>query len=109
MYSIDYLIERLERAVYALATDFGDARSRLDEAHRHMMGLRLDDFPEHLREMPQQIEQLLTRLPGREGFILVDNLRKMRKATASQICRLILELYFALIEHKRSTEVRRER
>src|SRR4051794_24324103 len=98
MYSVDYLIERLERAVYALATDFGNARDRLDTAHSHLIALQLDDFPEHLRGRRQQIEQLLTRLPGREGFVVVDNLRKMRKATASRICTLIVDLYFELVE-----------
>lgn len=107
MYSVDYLIERFERALYALATDFGDARCRIDAAHGHLIALRLEDYPEHLRSMWQEIEQLLTRLPGREGFVVVDNLRKMRKATASRICALIVELYFELVEHQRRAEAQR--
>lgn len=100
MFSLEYLIERHARAVYALATGFDDARSRLEEAHRHMLGIRLSDYPAHLRDTRSRIDALLTRLRGRKGYIIADNLRKMRKSSAVEICALIFELHMALVEHQ---------
>ncbi len=97
MNSLDYLIEKFDQAVFDLATGQGDARSRLGDAYYRFWTVRLDDYPEHVRGERQSIDQLLTRLPGREGYVIPDNLRKMKNKTASQICALIVSVRTGLL------------
>ena len=40
---------------------------------------------------------MLTRLEGRQGYVIPDNLRKMRKKTAVKITVMIWDIYFDLI------------
>jgi hypothetical protein len=98
VYSLDYLIEKFEKAVFDLATGEGDARSRLEEAYRRFWTIPLTDYPERVREERQAIDQLMTRLPGRAGYVIQDNLRKMKNKTASRICAYIWSICFVLIE-----------
>ena len=97
MYSLDYLIEKFDQAVFDLATRQGDARSRLAEAYHRFWIIRLDDYPEPVRKERQAIDKLMTRLPGREGYVIQDNLRKMKNKTASQICALIVSVHAGLL------------
>jgi len=101
VYTLDYLVEKFQHALLDLATGEGDARSRVDSAYRRFWAIRIGDFPEHLRKDREAIDKLLTRLPGREGYIIPDNLRRMTNKTASKICTLIYELYFGLVEVQR--------
>jgi len=97
MYSVDYLIEKFDQAVFDLATGQGDARSRLAYAYYRFWIIRLDDYPEYVRKERQAIDQLLVRLPGREGYVIQDNLRKMKNRTASRICALIVSVHTGLL------------
>jgi hypothetical protein len=83
--------------MFDLATGQGDARSRLRDAYRRFWIIHLDDYPEHVREERQAIDKLLMRLPGREGYVIQDNLRKMKNKTASQICALIVSVHAGLL------------
>lgn len=98
MYSHDYILEKFTEAVYALATGEGDARSRIDAAYYRFWHVREEDFPDDLRKKRKEIDRLLTRLPGREGYIIPDNLAKMKNKTASKIANLIMEIYLELKE-----------
>ena len=97
MYSLEYLIEKFDQAVFDLATGQGDARSRLRDAYDRFWIIRLDDYPEQVREERRAIDNLMTRLSGREGYVIQDNLRKMKNTTASQICALIVSVHAGLL------------
>ena len=93
MYSLDYVHEKLFIAICVLATGQGDARSRVDAAYHEFWHLNENDFPKRLRKTRREIEVLLTRLPGRQGYIIPDNIKKMKNKTASKIASKILDLY----------------
>jgi hypothetical protein len=97
MYSLDYLIEKFDQAVVDLATGPGDARSRVRDAHRRFWTIPVHDYPEQVLKELQAIDQLLTRLPGREGYVIEDNLRRMKNKTASEICALIVSVHAGLL------------
>ena len=86
MYSLNYLIEKFDQAVFDLATGQGDARSRLGDAYYRFWIIQLDDYPQQVRKERQAIDKLLTRLPARGGHVIQDNLQKMKNKTASEIC-----------------------
>ena len=96
MYSIDYISEKLTMAIYELATGEGDARSRVGNAYYKFWHIKEQDFPEGIRGKRVEIDRLLTRLPSREGYIIPDNLARMKNKTASKIARLMLEIYIDL-------------
>jgi len=98
MYSHDYILEKFTQALYDLATGEGDARSRIGPAYYRFWHVNEEDFPEHLRKKRTDIDRLLMRLPGRKGYIIPDNLTKMKNKTAVKIAKLILEIYLDLIE-----------
>ena len=99
-YSLDYLIQRTGRAVEELATGFEPGRTRLSAAYGALTGLLLTDYPEPLREKRAEIDRWLTRFSGREGFLVTDNIRKMKKQDVSRVCELILELHLDLLEQR---------
>ena len=94
---IDYFIQKFEQAVFVLVTAEGDVKSRVGEAYCHFHHFRLEDFPEGLRKKRKEITKMLTRLEGRQGYVIPDNLRKMRKKTAVKITVMIWDIYFDLI------------
>jgi hypothetical protein len=96
--SLAYIIEKFDKSVRALATGEGDARSRVDVAFRCFWHIPIEDFPEALREDRKQITALLTRLGGRKGYIIPENLRRMKNSTAAEIAELILGIYVRLME-----------
>ena len=100
VYRLDYLTKKFEQALYALATGEGDARSRLETAYYCFWTILIDDYPKSLRNKRRSINKLLTRLKGREGYVIADNLRKMKNKSASKICALILSLYFDLLQER---------
>jgi hypothetical protein len=103
VHRLDYLIEKFQQALYILATGEGDARSRLEIAHRCFWTILIDDYSKSLRKKRQSIDKLLTRLEGREGYVIPDNLRKMKNKSASKICALIVTLYFDLVQEREET------
>ena len=84
MYSRDYLLEKFTQALLDLAIAEGNAKSRVGVAYRRFAHIGLNDFPEHLRAKRVELEKLLTRLPGREGYVIPENLKKMKNKTASK-------------------------
>ena len=103
MYSLEYLVEKFEQALFDLATGEGDARSRLERAYHRFWAIPLLDYPERVREERQAIDRMLTLLPARPGFVITDNLRKMKNKTASQICAHIWSICFVLKETQQTT------
>ncbi|MDZ7686935.1 MAG: hypothetical protein U5O39_19930 [Gammaproteobacteria bacterium] len=99
MYPDDYLIEKLESAVYELVVGEGDARSRVGEGYYKFWTIGVDNYPEHLQSKRRKIDELLTRLPAEEGAIIPSNLRRMKNKTASKIALLIYELCFEMNEY----------
>jgi hypothetical protein len=97
-YPIEYLIQKYEEALYDLATGEGDARARVGTAHSGLMHIQIDEYPESLRKQRREIDRLLTRLGGKTGHIIPNNLQKMKNKTASKIAALILDIYFSLVE-----------
>lgn len=100
MYSIDYLIEKFGQAVTILATGEGDARSRMGEAYYKFWHILPKEYPTDLQEDVLWITRMLTRLEGREGYILPDNLRRMKNKTASKIAHRILYIYLELVKRE---------
>lgn len=95
---LPYIEEKFRQAVFALATGEGDARSRVDVAFHCFWHIPVEDFPESLREDRNKITALLTRLGGREGYIIPDNLQRMKNSTAAEIAGLILDIHYHLID-----------
>jgi hypothetical protein len=100
IYRLDYLIEKFEQTLYALATGERDARARLERAYYRFWTILIDDYPKSLRKKRQSTDGLLTILKGDEGYLIADNLRKMRNNSASEICALIVALYFDLVQER---------
>lgn len=98
MYSLEYLIEKFEQALFDLATGEGDARSRLDAAYSRFWSIPLEDYPARVQTERREIDRLMTRLPARPGFVIPDNLRRMKNKTASEICAYIWSICFVLKE-----------
>ncbi len=97
MYSLDYVVEKFDQAVFDLATGQGDARSRLREAYHRFWIIPLDDYPEQVREERLAIQKLITRIPAPEGYVIPNNLTKMKNKTASRICALIVSVHDGLL------------
>ena len=96
----DYLLEKFEVAIYDLATGEGDARSRVDVAFHRFWHIRIEEFPVDTKVARMEIDALITRLPGREGYVIPDNLLKMKNKTASRIAANILDIYKTLVDTK---------
>jgi hypothetical protein len=95
--SLSYIIEKFDQAVYALATGEGDARSRVDVAFHCFWHIPVADLPESVREDREKITALLTRLGGQQGYIIPNNLRRMKNSTASEIAGLIHGIHRQLL------------
>lgn len=106
MYSLGYLVEKFEQALFDLATGEGDARSRLDAAYGRFWTIPLADYPESVLKERREIDRLMRRLPARPGFVIPDNLRRMKNKTASQICAYIWSICFVLKELQHKTPSR---
>jgi hypothetical protein len=100
MYSIEYLTLKYKEALYDLATGEGDARARVGVAYYKFWHIQIGEYPENLRKQRQEIDRLLTRLGGRTGYIIPDNLQNMKNKTASKIAALIFDIYSSLIEEE---------
>lgn len=96
MYSHDYILEKFTQALCDLATGEGDARSRIATAYDRFSHVKEECFPAQFRIKRTEIDRLLTKPGGREGYMIPDNLKKMKNKTATKIAKLILEIYFDL-------------
>jgi hypothetical protein len=99
-YPIEYLIQKYKETLYDLATGEGDARARVGTAYSGLLHIQIDEYPESLRKQRREIDGLLTRLGGKIGYIIPNNLQKMKNKTASKIAALLLDIYFALVEEQ---------
>lgn len=91
---IYYIQEKFKSAVEVLITGEKDARSRVETAYYIFWHIQINEYPEDtIRKKVESITKLLTRLPGREGYILNDNFRKMKNKTASKAARMIYDVY----------------
>lgn len=93
-----YIVEKFGQAVCDLATGRGDARSRVGVAFYRFWTIPIQDFPDELREDRERITTLLTRLGGDPGYILPNNLSRMKNSTAAEIAQLILSIYLRLLK-----------
>lgn len=100
MYDNKYITEKLTMAMFELATGQGDARSRIDVAYHTFWHIKDSDFPDNLKKTRLQIDQLITRLPAKTGYIIPYNIANMKNKTASKIAALIIELYLGIKEHE---------
>jgi hypothetical protein len=92
-WSTEYMREKFRQAVFVLATGEGDARSRVYDAHNSFLHIHHNDLPAELRAYREEIDHLLTRLGGTPGYIIPENLRRMKNKTASKIAGLIFAIY----------------
>ena len=94
--SIAYLKEKLTDAVYDLATGEGDARSRVKIAFHRFWTILPEEYPAEIPELLEdhnEILHLLTRLGGETGYVIPNNLRRMRNSTAAEVARIILRMH----------------
>lgn len=103
MESISYISEKFTKAVYHLVGGEGDARSRVGKSYYEFWLLKPHDLPECMQSKRVEIDKLLTRLPAREGYIIPENLNRMKNKTASKIAILIFELYNEVKSMKSNT------
>lgn len=89
---LDYSAEKLDQAVRELATGLDSLRDRIGRAYRRFWHIREEEFPYELRADRLAIEGLLTKLPGREGYIIPDNLAAMDDGMAQEIAHNIVSL-----------------
>ena len=95
---LPYIIEKFDQAAYLLATGEGAARSRVGAAYRCFWHIPLEDFPETIHGDRREITTMLTRLGGRQGYVIPENLRRMKNSTAAEIARLILSIRIRVLE-----------
>lgn len=108
MFPYRYAHEKLTNAIRILAISPGDVRSRLASAYEEFHTLRLDNFPEELRNDYQWvIDELTKREPQyntwselKKAYVpesrVAANLRRMRNSTGSKIARRLYDLLVQL-------------
>jgi len=90
---IYYVQGKYKDALEILITGEKDARSRVQKAYYMFWHIQLNEYPEGIRNKVKSITKILTRLTGREGYILDDNFRKMKNKTASKAAKMIYDVY----------------
>jgi hypothetical protein len=96
---IYYIQGKYKDAVEILVTGEKDARSRVQKAYYTIWTIQLNEYPENIRKKVESITKILTRLPGREGYILDDNFWKMKNKTASKAAKIIYEVHLDIEKH----------
>jgi len=81
---IYYIQSKFKDAVEVLITGEKDVRSRVQKAYYMFWYIQINEYPEDIGKKVESITKILTRLLGREGYILDDNFRKMKNKTASK-------------------------
>jgi hypothetical protein len=102
---IYYIQKKYKDAVEILITGEKDARSRVQTAYYLFWHIQLSEYPESIRKKVESITKILTRLSGREGYILDDNFRKMKNKTASKTAKIIYEVYLYIENHIKELEL----
>lgn len=90
---IYYISRKYIEAVEILITGEKDARSRVQKAYYKFWIIPLNEYPESIRMKVESITKILTRLPGREGYILDDNFYKMKNKTAAKVAKMIYDVH----------------
>jgi len=101
---IYYIQGKYKEAVEILITGEKDARSRVQKAYYTIWTIQLNDYPESVRKKVKSITKILTRLSGREGYILDDNFRKMKNKTASKAAKIIYDVHLDIEKHIKKLE-----
>lgn len=101
-----YIHGKYKDAIEVLISGEKDARSRVEKAYYTFWHIQLNEYPEHIRKQVESITKLLTRLPGREGYILNDNFDKMKNKTASKAAMMIYNVYLELEKHIKELETK---
>lgn len=101
----DYVLEQFSRAVEALATLPGDARSRLEYVYRHHLAhVHPGQLPRALEAQFQKVRDRMTgfepQLIG-EGRIRASS-RRMREPTPSRLAEIVVNIWNELNERHRS-------
>lgn len=102
--NIYYIQGKYKDAVEILITGEKDARSRVQKAYYTIWTVQLNDYPESVRKKVESITKILTRLPGRGGYILDDNFGKMKNKTASKAAKIIYDVYLDIENHIKELE-----
>jgi hypothetical protein len=105
---IYYIQKKYKDAVEILVTGEKDSRSRVQAAYYIFWHIQLNEYPESLRKKVELISKILTRLPGREGFMLDDNFRKMKNKTASKAAKMIYDVYLDMESHIKESELQND-
>lgn len=90
---IYYIQGKYKDAVEILITGEKDARSRVQTAYYIFWSIQPNEYPESIRKKVESITKILTRLPGREGYILDDNFYKMKNKTAAKVAKMIYDVH----------------
>ncbi|MFA7326071.1 MAG: hypothetical protein WC121_05355 [Candidatus Kapaibacterium sp.] len=104
LHHLKYIHEKFRCAVEILATGEKDARSRVKSVYSVLWAINHKDSPKSVINKVEKIDKLLTRLPGREGHLVEDNLRKMKNSTASKVALLIFEVYLDIVGYIKELE-----
>ena len=99
-----YIQGKFKDAIEVLITGEKDARSRVQKAYYLFWHIQLNEYPKDIRKKVESINKILTRLPGREGYILDDNFRKMKNKTASKAAKMIYGVYLDIENHIKKIE-----
>ena len=90
-----YALGKFGEAVYALATEPGDVRSRLYPAFICLLPVRADDLPPALGQDLEWVTEKLTskksRFPEMEGDLLA-TLRSIRNSTGVKVAKRIVTI-----------------
>lgn len=105
---IYYIQKKYKDAVEILITGENDSRSRVQAAYYLFWHIQLNEYPESLRKKVESITKALTRLSGREGYILDDNFRKMKNKTASKVAKMIYDVYLDIENHIKEIEIQND-
>lgn len=103
---IYYIQKKYKDAVEILITGEKDSRSRVQAAYYLFWHIQINEYPENLRKKVESITKVLTRLSGREGYILDDNFRKMKNKTASKAAKMIYDVYLDIDNHIKEQELK---
>jgi hypothetical protein len=98
--SIQYVHEKMYKAMYELAANRNNIRMRIDDSFHQFWLLKEDDFPDEGKEMRAKIDKLMTKNKAKQGYIIPHNIKYMPLARAEEIASLIFELYLVVMKEE---------
>lgn len=91
-------VDKFNRALYALAVQEGDVRSRLESAYTVLRRVRIEDVPEkHREELTKILQLMISKGPSEERFYdgtpmkdaIANTMSRMKNKTARKIAERI--------------------